>query len=231
MGREHDGQRALTQGVYKAPQTPAGLRIEPARGLVEEDGHRVVHQGERDREALALPAGEGLCSRSRFAFEADQLEQHAGMRLFFVQLGEEVKKLDQVEGFEEVRVLQLDANPAAHRIRILRDIDSIDQDLAALHHAETFDRFQCRGLAGTVGSEEAEDFAALNVEGDSSQGVDLPIAPMEVVYRDDRIHHRERQVAVLAASRIRLSRAGRGRTVRATCTDARRGGTGAVSYT
>src|SRR3989338_223113 len=48
----------LRQIVYRLRYQPFGFRVEGARGLIEDQYLRVLHDGARDGEALFLPSGE-----------------------------------------------------------------------------------------------------------------------------------------------------------------------------
>ena len=58
VGDEEDGDAAVTDRLDELPRVAAGLRVEARRQLVEDRDLRLADEGERDREALLLPAGE-----------------------------------------------------------------------------------------------------------------------------------------------------------------------------
>ena len=56
--RDHDRRAALAETLDGALHLPLGFGIERGGGLVEQDDRRVLEQRARDRDALALAAGQ-----------------------------------------------------------------------------------------------------------------------------------------------------------------------------
>jgi hypothetical protein len=57
-------------------------------------------------------------------------------------------------------------------------------DFASATRSQAFQNLDGRGLAGAVGSEQAENFSRLNLEVDSFHGVDLTVGFLQTVDRD-----------------------------------------------
>ena len=56
--RDHDRRSSLAEMLDGALHLPLGFRIERSGGLVEQDDRGILEQRARDRDALALAAGE-----------------------------------------------------------------------------------------------------------------------------------------------------------------------------
>ena len=68
-GQEH--QPALRRPGEEVAEVDALLRIQPHRGLVQDQEGRVAQQGLGDANPLALPAGQGADSGRRLLLQAD----------------------------------------------------------------------------------------------------------------------------------------------------------------
>ena len=60
VGRQQDGPALRLGAPDEVPERPPRGRIQAGRRLVEEDDLRIVDEGEGDRQALALAAGQDL---------------------------------------------------------------------------------------------------------------------------------------------------------------------------
>src|SRR6266581_4769798 len=88
--RDHDGGAAAHQGFERRLHLALGLRIERRGGLVEDQQRRVLQQGARDRQALALAA------REPQAVLADQGVQAFG------RLADEVESMCRAGGRDDL---------------------------------------------------------------------------------------------------------------------------------
>ena len=157
----HLGQRGLHLGL--------GERIEGAGRLVEDEDRRILEQRARDRQALALAAGEHPSALARDGLEAfrvavddlDDLRALAGAA--HLLLGR-IRLADaQVLGhraIEQQHFLEHDADVAAQsRQREPADIHAVDLDRAGLRIEGAVQQRQCRRFAGAGGADQRDGFA------------------------------------------------------------------------
>ena len=78
--------------------------------------------------------------------------------------------LPHLDAFLELRLLELDADTLLQLIDIAKRVEAQHRDRTAVRFPDTLDALQRRGLAGAVRSDQAEDFAILNVERDLIDG-------------------------------------------------------------
>ena len=116
--------------------------------------------------------------RSAASVELDHLEQLAGAPAAVrgahpveaaLQLEELAPRLHRVEP----DLLQRDADPLAHLVALLIDVEPVDQRGALARRQQRAEHPDRRRLAGPVGAEEPEDLPARNGEVDPAHGLDL----------------------------------------------------------
>ena len=115
VGRQERSSGPRLRGQDEVPERPPRGRIEAGRRLVEEDQLRVVDERERDRQALALAAGQVLRPASALLAEVEQVDQLVGRPARRVEAPEEVEDLDDRQLRVERRRLERDADPRLER--------------------------------------------------------------------------------------------------------------------
>src|SRR5262249_54434391 len=124
--------------------------------------------------------------------EAKRLEQCRGAigQLFGAKAVDRSVQLDVLDEREIV----VERKPLAHVADAAADASSLVADVESRHGRLTLTRleqsdedFHRRGLAGSVGAEESEDFTGGDVEGDVIDGREISEPTGEVVRRDDLV--------------------------------------------
>src|SRR5205823_5683587 len=72
----------------------------------------------------------------------------------------------------------ISAPPVGRRVA---EVVALEADLAGAHRPEARDRLECRRLAGPVGADEGDHLALADREGDSLEGLDLPVVDVDVL--------------------------------------------------
>ncbi len=181
-GQDH-GPAGGGDAADHVPEVSPRLRVEAGRRLVEEHDLRVVHERERDREPLLLPAREPARRGLPFLGEADQLEQPLGASSgrHAVERREQVEELARGEVLEERRGLQLHADPALDPRRVRPDRPAQDRRAPGVWHGQPLDHLERRRLAGAVRPEDPERLARRDRERHVTYRVHVAEALLEVL--------------------------------------------------
>ena len=167
------------QRVDQGPELGADLRIEADRGLVEQQERRVVGESARQQEAPAHPARQ-LVDRVVPASVEPGERQSAVHRGAHVLDPVEPREHGQVvlHGHVHVEVVELrhHAHLGACLLRLTRQLVAEDGDLALVRDGLAGEHSHGRGLAGAVGSEQAEADARGHLEVQPIHGGDRPKA-------------------------------------------------------
>src|SRR6185437_7438946 len=156
--------------------------------LVEEDQLGIADQRERHVEPPALPARELRRERLGLLLQADERDRLVDVARLAVVAGVELQALAHGEARLGVRLLQDGADAVPPRGVAGRGVDAEHAHLAGRPRTEALEDLDGRGLARAVGPEEGEDLAALDLEVDPRDGVDLAVALAQPLDGDDRLH-------------------------------------------
>src|SRR5438093_7036753 len=187
VGRHQDRATLALQAPDDGPQALARRRVEPGRRLVEEHHLGIVHQGECDRQALPLAAGEVLRLRVALLAQLEVLEQALDGLVAGVERAEQREQLRHGELRVERRGLQLHADPVLDRRRGVAYVHAEDVDRAGVRRVQPLDHLHRRRLARAVRAEQAEDLALRYLEADAIDRLDVAVRLEHVVDRDHRV--------------------------------------------
>jgi hypothetical protein len=183
--------------TVRVPERAAGCGIEAGGRFVKEDDLGVVDECEGDGEALPLTAGEFADRRVALLFEGEAGEQFVRVGAVGVEAGEHVEGLPDGEIVDERDGLELNADALFDGPGVARNIDAEDADGAGGRLAEALDHFEGGGLAGAVGSEDAEDLPFFDGEGDAVNGYGVLVA-LGQIGNDNSRHPRHHPLYRLA---------------------------------
>ena len=176
VGGQEDGLAELAQPGDYLPGRPAGRGVEPGRRLVEEDDVGVADQRQCDIESPTLAArelaGAGVC----LVGQPDQGDGVVDPAWRPVVAGVELEALPHGQAGLGLRFLQNDADPVPPRTAGLGRVDTQYADLAVCAFPEALEDLDRGGLAGTVGTEEGEDLAAVDFEVDPADRLAASVA-------------------------------------------------------
>ena len=156
------------------------LRVKGGRDLVKEEDLGVHHEGAHDGDALALAAGELARVVVGAVRQTDALEQfqrplaRVGARFSRDEAGGERQVPHDGQVGEELVGLEDHADAAANLgpgDAGGRQVIPVEEDLPGVDGLEAVDRAQERGLAAAGGTDDDDNFAIGDVEGDAAQGV------------------------------------------------------------
>ena len=175
--RQEDGGPALTERADLVPHARSSLRVEPRRGLVEEEHARAMDDPEADIEAALHAAGVRRDGAVGGGAELEHLEDLGGTRLRLpCRHAVETRLEDELAATGLGRVgrapLRHVSDAAADLRGVALEVHARDPRLARGRADERREHAQRRGLAGPVGAEEAEDLASADLEVDASDGLD-----------------------------------------------------------
>ncbi len=177
-----DGLAGGVELFEQVDDLATGLRIEVSGGLVGEHDIGIVGEGARDRDALALAAGELDGAMVEALAEADRVEQSLGTGAAFAasDTGERECDLDvlsrgqhlqEIEGLEdETECVQSQRGAALEAERL--GGAAADADFAVGRRVDQAEQMQQRRFAAAAGSGDRDEVALLDLDIDAAQGVD-----------------------------------------------------------
>ena len=162
----------VVQLAQPAAQLAAHARVERAERLVEQQHARLHRERARERDALALPAGELGRHAPREPLELDQVEQlvHARLDLRLLRAARAVLHaqaegdvLEHVHVSEQRVVLEHEADPAVARAA-RGGVLAVERDRARVGVLEPGDQAQQGRLARARRAEQRDELAGLDVQ-------------------------------------------------------------------
>ena len=159
------------------PQRLAQLHVDPGRRLVQHDDRRAVHQGLGHQHAALHAAGKLAHVRVGLVGQAEVVQQLVDPVVVAVHAeiaALDAQRLAHAEEGVEDQLLRHDAQGPARRGVVVDDVVAHHAHPAFGGLGQAGQHADQRGLAGTVGTEQAEEFAAGDVEADAPKGLDLP---------------------------------------------------------
>ena len=167
-------ERAALLGAQMRDHVPhrnARGRVEAGGGFVQEQDLRVVHQAAGDLQAPPHAPRQGGGKGAGAVGEADGFQQLRGALAAprsgdAVEPGVNANILGAGELGVAGHVLRNHSNRGAHRVGVANDIVPGHDRRAAGGRHQRGQHADERALAGAVGSEQAEDLAALDLEAD-----------------------------------------------------------------
>ncbi len=192
VGGEHDGVLA-GERLDQLPHLDDLGGIEADGGLVEDEHLRVAEQRLGEAHSLPLALGEvpdhpldelvavGLL-RHPLDLDAARLGGDA------LDRGDEGQVVAHRHLRIERRVLRQVADALLHLERLLEDVEAAHFHAAARRRDHAGEDAHGGGLAGAVGSEEAQDLARLHLEGDVLYGLQVAVVLHQMRDFDHGIH-------------------------------------------
>ena len=182
MVGDEDADTALLEGEDHLLDIGDGDGVNAGEGFVHEEEFRLGNEGAGDFEAAAFAAGERECFLFRDVREVEFLEVllDAGAVVLFGEAdglndGEDV--ILDGEFAEDGRFLRevADAEAGALVHAEFGGVVAVDEDFAGGRWDEADDHVERRGLAGSVGAEEADDFAGADGDVDAVDDVTFAV--------------------------------------------------------
>ena len=212
VGGEQDAVPGAPQLLDAPPQGAPRLRVEPGGGLVEQQEQGVVDGRDVERQPLLLAAGELLEPFAGLLVEPDGAQavgDPVAGELDAVETAEQPGQLLDAQLGLEARRLQLDPEPGLRLQRLLPCIHPVDEHPTGTRGEQPLDRAQRAGLARTVRTEEPEDLAAFDPQGDARDRDTAAVGDHEVVDAQGRrrrrldgiAHHRQYPTSAPAGPR------------------------------
>src|SRR5215472_13630337 len=180
----------LLQPRDRLPQALDDDGREPLGRLVHDQAIRVGHEPAADGQHLLLAARKrpgALAASFAQAREQRVNALHIPAATVETALGDHEVLLDAERG-KDAPALRHQAHPAAHRLegRHRGNVFALEQNLSSARTIETHDRVhQCR-LAHAVASEQPEDLALLELQGQALEDISVPVISVNVLNFQDR---------------------------------------------
>ena len=189
VGGEHDRGPRLAQPVHSSPERVAGLDVQPRGGLVEDHQLGAAVHGSGEVQTTLLPTGELGDDGARLAGETHDAEHPVDGVVPPAQGADQGDRLPHRQVRGEAALLQHDAHPRPHGLSILW-ARAEDPHRAGGGSAVPFDDFQGGGLARSVRAEQGVELAAVDLEGQVTDGNEVSVGDGEAVDVDDgRVWH------------------------------------------
>ena len=180
VGEEEDGGALGREAVEVGPDLPARRRIKARGEFVEDRDSGPSDQGQGHGESLLLPAGELFEALAALVGEPEALEQFSGRPRLGIERPEQVEGLARGDLGREPALLQLHPDEMPEPGVLAGQVDAGDGDGAGIGRTQTADRLHQRGLARTVGAEDADDLALGDIEVDAAQDLARAIGLVDV---------------------------------------------------
>ncbi len=179
MGGQDDGLALRLDGLHQFPEAPTGLRVESGGGLIQEQDGRIIDQRHPQQQALQLAAGELLVVALEQFLQRAQADDFLHAQAVVIQAAKQFQRLAYRQEVLQGGLLEQDAGlgtetfaqrgaPIAHAARRGRQDSLHDLDGG--------------GLAGAIGSEQAEAAAFAHAEGQSVDGDRAAVMHHQVVH-------------------------------------------------
>src|SRR5579885_2547491 len=183
-GREavRDSQRraSLHQRLQSGLDQTLRMRIERARGLIEDQDARIFQDHAGDGDALLLAAGELIAALANYRIVTlvqlhnaimDRRRLRRSDNLFLGRIRTSVQKIFTDRRVEQVRFLCYHADQFAERgERDVFDVMPINLNGAAIHVIEPWQQVGNRRLARAAWSDQSSQLSRLNIERDVIEG-------------------------------------------------------------
>ena len=158
--RQQDRPPLVAQARHQLPRRPSCLRVHARRRLVEDEDLGVAGEGDREREARALPAGEPSNPRGRDRPERDAVDELTGGRPAVV---ERDMQLDEVASarprLESCAALEHQSDARSQGGPAGAWIVPEHPDRATVGGPVALDSLDRRGLAGPIRPKEHHELA------------------------------------------------------------------------
>jgi hypothetical protein len=160
-----DGHAAPDHGVDVLPEPPPGQRVDARGRLVEEQHGRVVHHGAGERQALL--EAQRQVARSAVEMRRElEAGDGAGEHPLPLRAREAIDAAEEVEVLADAQIaierefLRHVADPAPRRRSGAVEVEAFDEGGAGRRPHQAAHHLEGGGLAGAVGTEQAEHLAA-----------------------------------------------------------------------
>ena len=204
--RDDDGGAALHEFLERLLHQPLGFRIQRTGGLVEQQNRRILEDGARQRDALALAARQPRAALAEECVVAlRQLAQkfiggrgdRGRLDLRIARRRAAVADILARAGAEQHRFLRHQADLRAQVFRPqIREPPIVDQHPSGIRIVEAQQQLEGRALAGARRSDERDGFARRHIQAEiDERGV---LRPRRIVESDvvemNRAAHPRRQI-------------------------------------
>ena len=170
MGGQQNGAARQLELFDQLPELAAGLRVEAGGGLVEEQKIGIAHQRAGQRQPLFLPAGKAAHARFALLLELHQRDDFGRCRPVPEEAAEQADGFADGELLGKLGLLELNAQPLAQLGGMRVPAHAEHLDLARIGGGEALADFDGGGLAGAIGSQQAEAFARAHFQIEAVDG-------------------------------------------------------------
>jgi hypothetical protein len=189
VGGENDGAFGGLQLFDQAVNFETNLGIEAGGGLIQKEKAGIVDQRQRERDALFLAAGELRIKRIPFVGELQTLQNLFAIRVARIEGREQVQRFPNLDLFGQVGGLKADADAILDGPDLDSGIEAEDANLAGGARTQAFQNLYSSGLAGAVGTQQAEHLALLHFKVDTAHGFEIAITFLQAANADCGVRH------------------------------------------
>src|SRR5215471_14906949 len=191
MGRQQHRAAGPLKFANDIPELSAALWIKAGSRLVEEQNFWIAHQRRRDGQTLALSTRELADPGIGFLREL-QLLQNVGRRArLAVKAGKKFYGLAHRQLLGKPGLLKGNAEPLAHLALVLLPGVAENRNLTRGRLQQAFEDFDGRGLPCSVGTEQSEAFALLNLKVQPTHRFDFAVVGLAEIAALDGGGHGE----------------------------------------
>ena len=167
---QDDADPLLLEPGHHGPDGQATLGIHPRGGLVEKGNLGAADQGQGQGEALLLSSREMAPRRGGHRPQSDQVEQVLGRDRIGVVVGEQVEHPAWAQHGIDAAPLEHHPDAPAEGPVLGTGVEPQDADGSGRRPAVALERFDRRGLAGPVRTQDDEDLSGLGHQVDPVDG-------------------------------------------------------------
>ena len=161
-------------------------RVKPGGGLVEEDQLRVSHERQRQVQPAPLAARQVLGADVALLGQLDERDHLVDRPAALVVAPRHLDELANGEVLLHPTLLEHDPDRLAQPALARCGVAAEHPHVAAGAKAVALEDLHGCGLARAVGSQQAEDLAASDLEADAADGLHLAVGLAQTAYRDGR---------------------------------------------
>ena len=196
LGRQQQGRALADQAADDLPHPEAAARVEPGRGLVEEQQPRPADQGAAQVEPAPHAAGVGLDDPVAGVGQLELVEQllrpllGLGLREL-VEPAEHDQVLPAGQVLVDGRVLAGESDDLPKLLGLLDHVEARDGGMAGVRLQERGEDPDAGRLAGAVRAEQAQDGALGDFQVHAVEGADLVLArpiDLDQAFGRDGVH-------------------------------------------
>jgi len=164
VGAEEDSLATGADRANEIPDSAASVGIEPSGELIKEEETRIMDEGEGEKEALLLTAAQGREGDVYLVDQSKLRQELVWIEGIGIEGGKKRDSLAHSEPVGKCTLLQLDTDVGREAAALPPGVQTEDANGAGIGSTESLQALDGGRFAGTVGTDNTEDFTFLDCE-------------------------------------------------------------------